>query len=308
MAIKLILTDIDGTILPYGKKTVTHRCVDAFHAAMDAGILVGPASGRFYPWIPEFFGGDASCCATAIATNGSQVYLEGKKALQKEVDSACVRRAMEVLSGVDSAGLLLFEGEIPYLVQGSRDDLLVCFPRYGETCIERDDVPSAGITKADAKTDYLLLTSNISSANVPRSFYGFELGVYAKGADGKEQLYAYRYAETDVDFYPAADAGRTLELTMSIVVQVGNAKNVTAVLVEGEAYARADHKHSTADITSGVLPVERGGQDSCDVRFRSVAVAVKRDLARSRDGPINEAERLTHGLHAVRCRAVRQAA
>ena len=90
MAIKLILTDIDGTILPYGKK-----------------------------------------------------------ALQKEVDSACVRRAMEVLSGVDSAGLLLFEGEIPYLVQGSRDDLLVCFPRYGETCIERDDVPSAGITKAN---------------------------------------------------------------------------------------------------------------------------------------------------------------
>lgn len=149
MAIKLILTDIDGTILPYGKKAVTRRCVDAFHAAMDAGILVGPASGRFYPWIPEFFGGDASCCATAIATNGSQVYLEGKKALQKKVDSSCVRRAMEVLSDVDSAGLLLFEGEIPYLVQGSRDDLLVCFPRYGETCIERDDVPSAGITKAN---------------------------------------------------------------------------------------------------------------------------------------------------------------
>lgn len=120
-------------------------------------------------------------------------------------------------------------------------------------------VLSAGITKADAKTDYLLLTSNISSANVPRSFYGYELGVYAKGADGTEQLYAYRYAEADVDFYPAADAGRTLELTMSVVVQVGNAKNVTAILVEGEAYARADHKHSAADITSGVLPVERGG-------------------------------------------------
>lgn len=149
MAIKLILTDIDGTILPYGKKTVTRRCVDAFHAAMDAGILVGPASGRFYPWIPEFFGGDASCCATAIATNGSQVYLEGKEALQKEVDSACVRRAMEVLSNVASTGLLLFEGEAPYLVQGTRDDLLVCFPRYGETCVERDDVPSTGITKAN---------------------------------------------------------------------------------------------------------------------------------------------------------------
>ena len=34
-------------------------------------------------------------------------------------------------------------------MQGSRDDLLVCFPRYGETCVDRDDVPSAGITKAN---------------------------------------------------------------------------------------------------------------------------------------------------------------
>ena len=120
-------------------------------------------------------------------------------------------------------------------------------------------VLSVGIAKADAKADYLLLTGNMSSADVPRSFYGYELGVYAKGADGVEHLYGYRYSESDVDFYPASDAGRTLELTMSIVVQLGNAANVTAVLVEGEAYARADHKHAAADITSGVLPVARGG-------------------------------------------------
>ena len=48
MAIKLILTDIDGTIMPYGKRQVTQRCRAAFHAAMDAGILVGSASGRFF--------------------------------------------------------------------------------------------------------------------------------------------------------------------------------------------------------------------------------------------------------------------
>ena len=38
MAIKLILTDIDGTIMPYGKRQVTQRCRAAFHAAMDAGL------------------------------------------------------------------------------------------------------------------------------------------------------------------------------------------------------------------------------------------------------------------------------
>lgn len=122
-----------------------------------------------------------------------------------------------------------------------------------------NQVLSVGISKADAKADYLLLTGNVSSSNVPTSFYGKELGVYAKGTDGTEHLYAYRYSESDVDFYPSSDSGRTLELTMSIVVQLGNAANVTAVLVEGEAYARADHKHAAADITSGVLSVSRGG-------------------------------------------------
>ena len=84
MAIKLILTDIDGTIMPYGKRQVTQRCRAAFHAAIDAGILVGPASGRFFSWIPNFFGGDEACCQTALATNGMQVYLEGRKVLNAD--------------------------------------------------------------------------------------------------------------------------------------------------------------------------------------------------------------------------------
>ena len=48
MAVKLILTDIDGTILPRGERVVSSRTVAAFHAALDAGIAVGPASGRGY--------------------------------------------------------------------------------------------------------------------------------------------------------------------------------------------------------------------------------------------------------------------
>ena len=58
MPVKLILTDIDGTILPAGERAVSPRTVAAFHAAIDAGMLVGPASGRGYAWIPSFFGGD----------------------------------------------------------------------------------------------------------------------------------------------------------------------------------------------------------------------------------------------------------
>ena len=82
MPVKLILTDIDGTILPAGEHAVSPRTVAAFHAAIDAGMLVGPASGRGYAWIPPFFG-DEACCAMALATNGLQVYLGGEKVLDR---------------------------------------------------------------------------------------------------------------------------------------------------------------------------------------------------------------------------------
>ena len=46
MAIKLVLSDIDGTLLPRGNAEVDRRVVEAFHALLDAGLAVGPASGR----------------------------------------------------------------------------------------------------------------------------------------------------------------------------------------------------------------------------------------------------------------------
>ena len=91
-------------------------------------------------------------------------------------------------------------------------------------------------TDSEAEESYLLLTGAVSSADIETSFYGKELGVFAKVDDEEEVLYAYRYSET-ADFYPASDSGRTLELTVSVVVQVGTAENVTAILVEGDAFA-----------------------------------------------------------------------
>ena len=97
MAVKLILTDIDGTILPYGHMRVSERTVAAIHAALDAGIVAGPASGRFHSWIPAFFGGDEACCATAIAANGMQVYHAGEMVLERMIDPDALRRAAAVL-------------------------------------------------------------------------------------------------------------------------------------------------------------------------------------------------------------------
>ena len=51
----IILSDIDGTIMPAGTHCVSERTRAAFHAAMEAGLAIGPASGRGVGQIPAFF-------------------------------------------------------------------------------------------------------------------------------------------------------------------------------------------------------------------------------------------------------------
>ena len=149
MAVKLILTDIDGTILPYGSSVVSKRTVAAFHAALDAGIVAGPASGRFHSWIPAFFGGDEACCATAVAANGLQVYHEGELVHERGLEPGALRRVADVLREVPGAGLIVFRDGAPLLVQGSRDDLAVAFPRYARECLDATGIPDEPAPKAN---------------------------------------------------------------------------------------------------------------------------------------------------------------
>ena len=73
--IRLILTDVDGTILPADRDEASPTCVAAFHAALEAGIHVGAASGRGATRVPQVFGGDKACCRTLLAANGMQVWI-----------------------------------------------------------------------------------------------------------------------------------------------------------------------------------------------------------------------------------------
>ena len=149
MAIKLILTDIDGTILPRGQRAVSPRTVAAFHAALGAGIFVGPASGRGYAWIPDFFGGDAACCATALATNGMQVYVQGKKVMEQTLPPAALERVRQIVAETPRAGLLVFDELTPLLVEGSVADLAVAFPSYAEKCVVTEGLPDFDVVKAN---------------------------------------------------------------------------------------------------------------------------------------------------------------
>lgn len=147
--IRLILTDIDGTILPYGRPIVSERCRAAFHAALDAGIRVGPASGRGFSHVPSSFADDAACTATCLANNGMQVVLDGQLIHEARLPHEVLGRVAGMLDDLAHTGLICFEEGVPLLVAGDVADLEASFPQYAQQAVVVDAVPAHPIQKAN---------------------------------------------------------------------------------------------------------------------------------------------------------------
>lgn len=147
--IKLILTDIDDTIMPRGAACVSERTRAAFHKALDAGIVVGPASGRGFAQIAPFFSDDTACFLTCITTNGLEVYHAGERIAAQCLPHEAVTQTLTVLREVPRAGLIYFEGAHPVLVAGERADLAQIMPGYAAACTEVSCLPDEAVVKAN---------------------------------------------------------------------------------------------------------------------------------------------------------------
>lgn len=104
---------------------------------------------------------------------------------------------------------------------------------------------SIAITEMTRTANYVLLTGRYDNNNINSGFYMKELGVFGKNvSDGIEQLYAYRFADSDIDYVPSISSGRVVETEISIIVAVGTAENISAAISEGTGYT------SVADFNS----------------------------------------------------------
>ena len=70
MAIKMICSDIDGTLLQYGRKKLEGEIFDQIRALHDRGILFCPASGRQYTSLRLLFAPVADCCVFLCENGG----------------------------------------------------------------------------------------------------------------------------------------------------------------------------------------------------------------------------------------------
>ena len=75
--IKLVLSDMDNTLVPFGARHVSPRTRAAIHDLMDAGVRFGPDTGRDYVELMRFFTMDEACFMTGVFSNGKRVRVDG---------------------------------------------------------------------------------------------------------------------------------------------------------------------------------------------------------------------------------------
>lgn len=95
--IKLVLTDIDDTLIPYGAPYASERTRRAIHGFLDEGLHFGPVSGRVPNAMGWMFGGDERCFLTGAFANGQVVRIDGEVVREVPTDSELLREVAGVL-------------------------------------------------------------------------------------------------------------------------------------------------------------------------------------------------------------------
>ena len=93
--IKLVLTDMDNTLVPFGAGHVSARARKAIAAVRAAGVQFGPATGRDYFELLRFFDGDDSCFRAGILSNGKKVMVDGDMRRVHLIDNAALQRFVD---------------------------------------------------------------------------------------------------------------------------------------------------------------------------------------------------------------------
>lgn len=94
------------------------------------------------------------------------------------------------------------------------------------------------IDSADASYEgYISLSGTFYNRDIVSDFYWRELGVFARGEDGTEILYAYAYDEENASLLKKNTDDVVVEQSVSVVVAIGTAEHVTAVISHSAVYA-----------------------------------------------------------------------
>ena len=148
--IKLVLNDMDGTMLPNGWDQVSDLALQALDELAAAGVRFGPASGRDLDDVASFFYGDTSRLDLALLSNGQKIRVDGRLVKAMPYDRAGLERLKALID--DTPGTILsipVDGE-PTLVMGPARDRTGEYPPswFPVGVREVDELPADDVAKA----------------------------------------------------------------------------------------------------------------------------------------------------------------
>ena len=107
MSIKLICSDIDGTLLQYGKKELEDEIFEQIRELHRRGILFCPASGLQYTSLRKLFAPVADCCVF-LCENGGVIYKD-----EQCMDYNNLRNMARFVGGDPEHKVSLLDGSYP---------------------------------------------------------------------------------------------------------------------------------------------------------------------------------------------------
>jgi Cof subfamily protein (haloacid dehalogenase superfamily) len=121
--IKLVVTDIDDTLIAVGRPHATDHARAAIHELQDAGVEFSVVTGRRMTAIQHLFDGDERCYQTAITSNGQRIYLDGECIHTQYLSHDALVRAAEVIKNFEGYAIGLYKGHEVELVAASAEEV-----------------------------------------------------------------------------------------------------------------------------------------------------------------------------------------
>lgn len=104
---------------------------------------------------------------------------------------------------------------------------------------------------------YVEISGSFDSDDIADDFHWRELGIFAKGEDGTEVLYAYSNDGANASILRAGGGDVVVEQNISVVIAIGEAQNVTAVITTSTSYvskmdfdAHTDNENNPHKVTA----------------------------------------------------------
>ena len=146
--IRLVLCDVDGTLVPFGTPHVSDRTIRAIHELEACGIEFGLATGRDTQELATLMRGEA--IKTGVISNGKKVLLDGKVVHMRCLDHEPMERLAAIARKTEGMFINAYPAETSpenyvYCIGADGEDVGYFSERWRFRPILTDEVPDLDV-------------------------------------------------------------------------------------------------------------------------------------------------------------------